>query len=392
MENESVKKLFEFLNRHFISDRLMQDTLKDSRQRALVLVGVLAISAISGFFLTVALATVYAFTGESLHLLATLIAAITVGGYLGTLFYFKQLQMLLPAANLYGLTTTFSTVAPCMITGGIETSPYLPLILVVPIFLFLIAGRKYGVYWSLVAVASVVVLFGAGLQGVEFPQIIPAESMAFFRFQIWLMTLALLVLGLISYEGDFETLTRRILEERSQFAHQALHDPLTGLSNRKLFLTRAKEAVEQSLARKHKAAVIFVDLDDFKQINDGYGHETGDDVLNLVAQRLQANVRSIDTVARFGGDEFAIVLHGIETREVADHMVEKLRIALQAPFEIGQYSLSATGSIGVAVAPDEGRDVDRLLRRADEAMYRAKEYRVRALGGFIPGGESPAGA
>jgi diguanylate cyclase (GGDEF)-like protein len=376
MYNKLLEMLFESLNQIFISDRLLQDTLNDSRQRALILVGVLAVSACSGLFMAVGLGALYAFSGEPLYLFATLIAVLTVVGYLGTLWFFKRRQTLLPAANLYGITTTFSTVVPCAITGGISVSPYLPVVLVVPIFLFLIAGRSYGLYWSLVAVTCVAVLLVLESFGVVFPQIIPDAHLAIFSFMTWLMTLSLLVLGLMSYEGDFESLTQRILEERRLFAHEALHDPLTGLSNRKLFFSRAREAVEHALAREHKAAVIFVDLDDFKLINDGFGHDMGDDVLNAVARRLQANVRSVDTVARLGGDEFAIVLHGIETKEVADSIVEKLRAALQQPFSIGEHSLSASGSIGFAVAPDQGRDVGRLLKQADEAMYRAKKFRV----------------
>lgn len=377
MYKSLLKKLFESLNEAFISDRLLQDTLNDSRQRALVLVGVLAVSAVSGLFMTIGLGALYAFSGESLYLLATLIAALTVAGYLGTLWYFKQRQTLLPAANLYGITTTFSTVMPCVITGGIAASPYLTVVLVVPIFLFLIAGRLYGVYWSLVVVSCVVVLLTLESLGLVFPQIIPDAQMAVFSFMTWFMTLSLLVLGLVSYEGDFETLTNRILEERRLFAHDAMHDPLTGLSNRKMFFSRAKEAVDHALSREYKAAVIFVDLDDFKLINDGFGHDIGDDILNAVAKRLQANVRSVDTVARLGGDEFAIVLHGIERTEVAEFMVEKLRSSLQEPFKIGEHSLTASGSIGVAVAPDQGRDVNHLLKKADEAMYRAKEFRVK---------------
>lgn len=377
MYKKLLKKLFESLNEIFISDRLLQDTLNDSRQRALILVGVLAVSAFSGLFMTVGLGVLYTLTEEPLHLFATLIGAFTVAGYLGTLWLFKRRQMLLPAANLYGITTTFSTVVPCAITGGISVSPYLTVVLVVPIFLFLIAGRSYGVYWSLVVATCVAVLLILESFGLVFPQIIPDANLAAFSFTTWIMTLSLLVLGLISYEGDFESLTKRILEERSLFAHEALHDPLTGLSNRKMFFSRAREAVDYALAREYKAAVIFVDLDDFKLINDGFGHDIGDDVLNAVAKRLQANVRSVDTVARLGGDEFAIVLHGIERTEVADLMVEKLRSALQQPFKIGQYSLSASGSIGVAVAPDQGRDVNRLLKKADEAMYRAKKFRVK---------------
>ena len=98
----------------------------------------------------------------------------------------------------------------------------------------------------------------------------------------------------------------------------------------------------------------------------------GDEVLNAVAQRLKSNVRSIDTVARLGGDEFAIVLHGIERADVVDAMVRKLQLVLREPLQVGEVLLTAKGSMGVAVAPDDGHNVDQLLRMADEAMYRAK--------------------
>jgi len=377
MYRQLVEKLFKSLNRVFISDRLLEDTMNDSRQRALVLVAVLAVSAVSGALMMIGVMVLYAFSRDPLYLVATLLAALTVAGYMGTLWFFQRRQTLLTAANLYGVTTTFSTVVPCMITGGISSSPYLTVVLVVPLFLFLIAGRNQGVYWSLIVVACVLVILVLEYFGVVFPQIIPHSKLAIFSFATWFMTLALMVLGLTSYEGDFESLTRRILEERRLYAHEALHDPLTGLSNRKMFFSRATEAVDYALTREYKAAVVYLDLDDFKQINDVFGHDVGDDVLNAVAKRLQANVRSVDTVARLGGDEFAIVLHGIERAEVAEYMVDKLRAALQLPFRIGQLSLIASGSIGFALAPDHGRDVNDLLKRADEAMYRAKEVRVR---------------
>ena len=103
------------------------------------------------------------------------------------------------------------------------------------------------------------------------------------------------------------------------------------------------------------------------------GHDIGDEVLNAVAQRLKSNVRSIDTVARLGGDEFAIVLHGVERVDVAETIVKKLQLALREPLMVGQVSLLANGSMGLAVAPDDGKNVDLLLRTADEAMYRAKD-------------------
>jgi len=372
-------QLFQKLNQPFTSDRLLEDSLTDTRLRGQILVRMLGISALSGVGLTIFLWILYVSSGEPLLLAATLIALITVVGYLGTLSFYQTKQRLLPANHYYALTTTFSTVTPCMITGGVSTSPYLTLVLVVPIFLFLIAGRKHGMYWSMIAVFCVAVLWIVEFLGVEFPQVIPDASMAQFRFMVWLTTLGLLVLGLVIYERDSETLTKRITAERAQLAHEALHDPLTGLSNRKLFFSRANEALDYALDHKHKAAVIYIDLDDFKMVNDGFGHDIGDEVLNAVAQRLQANVRSVDTVARLGGDEFAIVLHGIECAEVAELIVEKLRAVLQEPLTIGQHSLTTTGSIGVALAPDQGVDIDRLLRMADEAMYRAKGIRNEAL-------------
>ena len=235
MSKSRSEQFFDELNQFFISDRLIEGSLSDARQRAKILVGMLVISALSASGITLTLVTLYNLNGESLFLYAALIAFTTTLGYLGTLWYFKWRQTLLPAANLYALSTTFSTVAPCLITGGVSVSPYLPLVLVVPIFLFLIAGRKYGFYWSMVAVASVAILLVLESLGLTFPQIIPAGSLASFGFATWLMTLSLLVFGLIGYEGSFERLNSRIAAERGQFAYEALHDPLTGLSNRKQF-------------------------------------------------------------------------------------------------------------------------------------------------------------
>lgn len=386
MSRSITRELLYKLDSTFVTDRLLEGSLNDARQRAKILVAVLAISALSGISITLALGTTYLVNGNSLFFAATMMGLITVAGYLGTLWYFKWKQSLISAANFYALSTTLSTVMPITITGGVTASPYLPLVLVVPIFLFLIAGRRYGVYWSLTAVGFVATLLVLEATGMTFPQILGESSRATFTFTTWVTTLTLLVLGLIGYEGNFERLTERITAERGQFAHEAMHDPLTGLSNRKRFFSRANEALDDALARKHKAAVIFVDLDDFKSINDSFGHNVGDDVLNAVARRLQANVRSVDTVARIGGDEFAIVLHGIERADIAEYMVEKLRAVLEEPLVVGGQTVVATGSIGVAVAPDQGVEIERLLRMADEAMYRAKELRNEELQNLVSAG------
>ncbi|NQX88152.1 MAG: GGDEF domain-containing protein [Halioglobus sp.] len=383
-----IKKItaLQRLHRIFVTDRLLEGSLNDARQRAKILVSVVAISALSGTLLTLSLGTAYLITRSSLYFTATVMSLITVLGYLGTLWYFKRRQSLLSGANFYAVTATFSTVAPCTITGGVTVSPYLSLVLVVPIFLFLISGRRYGIYWSLAVGVCIISLLVFELMGIRFPQIIPQSAAATFTFLTWAITLVLLVMGLIGYEQSFELLTKRITAERGQFAHEAMHDPLTGLSNRKRFFSRANEAVDDALMRKHKTAVIFIDLDDFKSINDNFGHNIGDEVLNAVAHRLQSSVRSEDTVARIGGDEFAIVLQGIERADSAELIVEKLYKTLEKPLIVGGHTILSAGSIGVAIAPDHGVEIDRLLRMADEAMYRAKQIRAEELQGLASAG------
>ncbi len=199
------------------------------------------------------------------------------------------------------------------------------------------------------------------------------------------MTLMLLTIGLVSYEMNFEQLTEQISAERSQFAYEAMHDSLTGLSNRKLFYVRARDAVQYALAQGHRTALIFIDLNDFKLVNDGLGHEAGDTVLNTIANRLRECVRSMDTVARLGGDEFAIVLYGITHTETVTMMLEKLSSVLSKPLVVGDNILSTSGSFGVAIAPDQGTDVEHLLHVADQAMYRAKDLRKSLRsGGELP--------
>lgn len=368
-----LEDLFDVVNSIMISDRLEGGTLSDPQQRAMILVGVLLISAISACFLTAALGAVYLHTENDLHLAAAALSVQTLIGYLATLLYFRVRQALLPAANLYALTSTFSTFIPCLITGGLLQSPYLSMILIVPIFLFLMAGRRYGLLWSGVTVLCVMSLLLAESLGVQFPQAISEELMPVFRFGTWMMTLCLLVLGLFAYDSNFESLTRRITAERGHFAHEAMHDPLTGISNRKLFFIRAQEAIDNAQRNGYMMAVIYIDLDSFKRINDERGHDIGDEVLIVVAHRFKDCVRASDTVSRLGGDEFAVVLNGIEGPEKAAAVAEKLRSVLREPLRISHHIVTASGSIGVAVAPEQGTDVDELLRQADAAMYRAKE-------------------
>ena len=165
--------------------------------------------------------------------------------------------------------------------------------------------------------------------------------------------------------------TQRESQEKLDFL--AHHDPLTSLPNRTLFQERLSQAIEKAKRHDDKLAIIFIDLDRFKNINDTLGHTVGDKLLIKLAEHLDLLRRSTDTVARLGGDEFIFLLQDINNAQSMAHYCEKLIDSLKKPFEIDNYSLHLTLSIGICIFPGDGEDVDSLIKNADTAMYRAKE-------------------
>lgn len=163
---------------------------------------------------------------------------------------------------------------------------------------------------------------------------------------------------------------RRALEE--ELAHQAFHDALTHLPNRMLFLDRLRHALTRSERTDQKLAVLFLDLDNFKVINDSLGHEVGDQLLISVAERLRGSMRSGDTAARLGGDEFILLLEEIHSVQEAERVAQRLHDVLKEPFFVGQREIFITPSIGIAIGTSADERPDDLLRNADVAMYRAK--------------------
>jgi diguanylate cyclase (GGDEF)-like protein/PAS domain S-box-containing protein len=160
---------------------------------------------------------------------------------------------------------------------------------------------------------------------------------------------------------------------REQGRVTGLMDPLTGLPNRLLFNDRLSSAINEAHRSSEMFAVVFVDLDRFKTINDSLGHPVGDQVLVAVAKRLRASVRASDTVARYAGDEFTLILRHIVQREDVERIAEKIVRAMEAPLSLaGGLELSITASLGLSFYPDDATDVERLLKYADVAMYSAK--------------------
>jgi diguanylate cyclase len=168
-------------------------------------------------------------------------------------------------------------------------------------------------------------------------------------------------------------------------AQRADLDILTDLPNRQLLVRRFAQAKAAVKDPQSRMALMFVDLDNFKRINDTLGHAIGDRVLTQVARRLSSSVGAGDTVSRYGGDEFLILLGDVSHAEVL-HVAEKIIVALKAPCQIGQHRLSLTASIGISIYPEDGEDADTLIDQADAAMYRAKRFGLR---GFAFHSEGP---
>lgn len=171
--------------------------------------------------------------------------------------------------------------------------------------------------------------------------------------------------------GVIRDITARKAAEQ-QIEYQAYHDALTGLANRRLFQEHLTLAL--ALAQRHDrlVAVLFLDLDHFKLINDSLGHSVGDSLLRQIAARLKSSLREGDTVARVGGDEFTIVLQELSSRSDAAVVAQKVLRAISEPLELSGHRLYVTTSIGITIFPDDGVDAETLLRNADTAMYRAK--------------------
>ena len=171
-------------------------------------------------------------------------------------------------------------------------------------------------------------------------------------------------------------LTGRDISERvlaiRHLAQQANHDHLTGLSNRNLFMDRLSQAFSQASRRNDRFALLYIDLDDFKEVNDKQGHTAGDELLRTAAMRLRQSVREVDTVARLGGDEFALILPDAKKREDVEKVARKIFQAFRDPVIWQDEPLAIRASIGASLYPDNADNCEQLIQHADKAMYEQK--------------------
>jgi len=182
--------------------------------------------------------------------------------------------------------------------------------------------------------------------------------------------------GYIGYIQDIteKKETQKLLEEQTKkLRYQAHHDMLTGLPNRTLFKERLERTIIESIRHRNNFALFFIDLDQFKKINDSLGHHVGDEVLIEAAKRLKSSLRAEDTLSRLGGDEFTIILKDIKNPKNAATVAQKILNRMKEPITIGIHTLHISASIGIALYPDDATNMDDLIKYADAAMYKAKD-------------------
>jgi diguanylate cyclase (GGDEF)-like protein len=318
-----------------------------------------------------------------------------------TLLILRQTRSLRIAAN-WTLSSAFAVLLfQSCVLGGVSALAY-PWLACLPVAAMLLRGVRGGAVWTFASVAGVVgvgVADGMGL--LPAGSMVPRMAGGATTVTVASITIALGALAWLA-ESRAEELLSDLQRQKQVFQERAVRDWLTGLANRALLTECLIQSWERSRRHGPRGALFFIDLNDFKLVNDEHGHSAGDQVLRKVALRLQDTVRSSDLVGRIGGDEFALIIEGVESRNDVSVLADKIAEAIERPIWIGEAEVHVGASIGVAFFPDrdchfddritlpsipanaapargevDQESVRRLLEKADAAMYTAKRKALR---------------
>ncbi len=320
--------------------------------------------------LYVGLAQLVPLSAAGAELADHLLTILGAGTFL-TLLAFKVFKSRLLAANLFGVILWCAFFQAASFTGGIAT-PTLSLFILLPVFLGVTAGTRAGLYWTVAVCATWLLLLLLDRSGYEFSQIIVPGNYNVALTISLSMSCFLVVMTVVQYEFMNHMLRSGLARERANFEYLARHDQLTGLPNRRSFIQHWEMALSRARRSETRVAILFLDLDKFKIVNDRLGHGAGDYLLQEMGLRLQDLLRSTDFVARWGGDEFAMIVENIASDADLDSVASKLVETIRQPMLVHGEQVAVGVSIGAAVYPDQSEDGAELERLADEAMYSAK--------------------
>lgn len=295
------------------------------------------------------------------------------------------------ALNVMLLIYGGAFAASCLVFGG-TASPTFPLLMLVPAVAAIVGNATLSIVWGILTLAFWLGLLSAERQGFVFLQIINPQNYSMATVFAYI-GMALAVVGIIiGYAGMNRTLRNSLQRSNRELEHLSSHDQLTGLPNRRSYDERIAAALHRAAEHDATVGLLFMDLNDFKQINDSHGHGAGDKLLLAIAQRLQQNVRETDLVARLGGDEFAVVLEDVESAEQVTRIAHKLAQAMEQPVAIRRHPLTVGASIGIATFPRDGRQQQELEEKADKAMYHAKKRGIHVALSSLESSREPTPA
>ncbi|MBW2713470.1 MAG: GGDEF domain-containing protein [Deltaproteobacteria bacterium] len=317
------------------------------------------------------------FSSEMRQLVQGVIAKILTGQSLA-LLAFHSTRSLPLAVQIANLGIYIAMIGAAFSLGG-PSSPTLPVLVLVPLFAALFSGSRWGISWTGICIGTVVGLHVIEGSGFEFINIMKPENSVGINSGV--LCLIYLATGVVVF--FYEVLNRRLRKtlarERAKFVYHADHDSLTGLKNRRRHTQELDQAFSRVSRVKQGLALIAVDLDDLKPVNDELGHAAGDAVLQLVAERLRGSLRITDSVARVGGDEFAILLEHVDSWVDIEVVIGKIQDAMRAPFMVEGREIEMRASLGAALYPDDGTTPDALWHSADQAMYTVKREHKKSL-------------
>jgi diguanylate cyclase (GGDEF)-like protein len=358
-----------FIDRFIHPDLL---AVSERAYRARVLAGIIALySVIIGA--TIIYAVVLAPIPKSSIQITVVLLLALIGGYGTILFILRQRGAYELCCHLTIGFSALTIVGGVVVSGGPLVSPATPVNVVPIILAFVLMGQRAGLLWAQWVLLMHLAMVLLGMRVVQYPQLLDTRFMTVHHAIHWAVTYA----GIIGLMMVFNSINSRLKQERDlervRLAHLASHDPLTDLPNRSGF----DEELDKSIARADRhaglVALLVLDLDGFKPINDALGHAAGDVVLKAVSDRLRNNVRVNDTVARLGGDEFAVILEGVQDAAVVRNIALKINRVLSEAIASIPRELTISASIGIALHPLHTRDKNQLIKLADAAMYEAKK-------------------
>ncbi len=367
-----------------LAHRIIPDSLLDNHETRLkavvlllTLIGNLTISALLIPVLIYSFADSPIVTERGIQLIS---GCITL--YIVSMIILNRFAALNTAGNITLAGIYFGALISSWATGGIY-SPLMYILLIPPVFAFVITNITSALSWSVLTVITFLAIWGIDelaliyqpMEKYESLQvIINSADVTALNIIIPLTSLIAILTMVAIYELNSMQMKKMLSQERNMFAFKASHDPLTGLGNRAEFDARIKMSIEQAWHSEYPLALVYIDLDGFKPINDTLGHHAGDIVLTTISDRLAKMVRGTDMVARLGGDEFAIILQGVGDNQKIEPVLKKLLTTISEDITLddGQV-VNVNGSFGVAYYPEDAETPDRLCRYADMAMYLAKE-------------------